>query len=77
MVYGLPMPETWERAERGEIVLGGCLVGPIGGVCPHCHWPCQWTDWNNTWKRKATGPRLSVPYCPLTHELRGLGDSTA
>lgn len=26
MVFGYPMPETFEAAERGEIALGGCVV---------------------------------------------------
>jgi len=26
LVMGLPRPETVERAKRGEVVLGGCLV---------------------------------------------------
>lgn len=26
LVMGLPRPETIQRAERGEVVLGGCLV---------------------------------------------------
>ena len=26
ILYGYPMPETFEAAERGEIALGGCCV---------------------------------------------------
>jgi len=56
MVYGLPMTEAFERAERGEIVLGGCMVGPVGGVCPHCHWPCQWVDLEKYIGEESNGP---------------------
>ena len=38
-VVGLPDPDLWEAAERGEVVLGGCLLGPWtpSAVCPICH----------------------------------------
>ena len=26
IVYGYPLPETFEAADRGEVVLGGCIV---------------------------------------------------
>jgi len=40
VVYGLPMGgELFERAARGEIVLGGCVRGELAGVCPYCHGP--------------------------------------
>ena len=26
IVYGLPMGELFEKAERGEVVLGGCCI---------------------------------------------------
>ncbi len=28
VVYGLPSQETAERARRGELVLGGCILRP-------------------------------------------------
>lgn len=31
IVYGLPTYETFQRAERGEFELGGCVVGREGG----------------------------------------------
>jgi hypothetical protein len=37
MVYGLPGPEGLERAERGEIVLGGCPIEK--GASPA--WKCS------------------------------------
>ena len=44
VVYGLPMGgETFAKAARGEIVLGGCIVGATAGVCPYCHWPAAFT----------------------------------
>lgn len=38
VVYGLPAPETMERAKRGELKLGGCVVvdGQPTKVCPIC-----------------------------------------
>ena len=39
LVYGLPSPELFEAAERGEAVLGGCVVepGPVARwACPAC-----------------------------------------
>jgi len=39
VVYGLPTPETFEKAQRGEAVLGGCTPSLVGGVCPLCGWP--------------------------------------
>lgn len=26
IVFGYPLPETFEAAKRGEVVLGGCIV---------------------------------------------------
>ena len=40
VVYGYPEPETLERARRGEIVLGGCVLPaePIENwVCDDCN----------------------------------------
>lgn len=34
--YGLPGPELMERAEAGEVALGGCMVGPPGRRCVTC-----------------------------------------
>ncbi|GAA3959253.1 hypothetical protein GCM10023085_47050 [Actinomadura viridis] len=36
VLYGLPGPEMFEAAERGEIVLGGCEVGPERWWCGTC-----------------------------------------
>ncbi len=38
-VLGYPSPELLEQAERGEVVLGGCLIPnspPRDWVCPSC-----------------------------------------
>ena len=43
IVYGLPGPELFERAERGEIILGGCMPEPTRWGCAHCR-PTQPTD---------------------------------
>lgn len=40
IVYGLPGPELGEAAGRGELILGGCMVGPGAPRwgCSACHW---------------------------------------
>jgi hypothetical protein len=30
-----------KQVREGKVILGGCVAGPIGGVCPYCHWPVQ------------------------------------
>jgi ribA/ribD-fused uncharacterized protein len=44
IIYGLPRPELIERAGRGEIVLGGCLVfeSAPNRSCVSCHY--QWLE---------------------------------
>ncbi|MEP6468659.1 MAG: hypothetical protein ABJC24_02710 [Chloroflexota bacterium] len=44
IVYGYPSAELWEEEKRGELVLGGCLVGPEspGYECGSCHAPLPW-----------------------------------
>jgi ribosomal protein L40E len=41
VVYGLPAPEATAAEDRGELVLGGCLVGDEDAelVCRQCHAP--------------------------------------
>ena len=36
--------DSIERAKKGEIVLGGCVVGPIAAVCPYCRWPARFCN---------------------------------
>lgn len=36
IVYGYPAPETQARAEAGEVLLGGCMLGPDSPV-----WSCK------------------------------------
>ena len=38
IAYGLPGPEMWEMANRGEIVLGGCVVDSPQWSCQACGW---------------------------------------
>jgi hypothetical protein len=42
--YGYPSAEMWAAEQRGEIVLGGCLVGPESPAfeCRKCHIPLPW-----------------------------------
>jgi hypothetical protein len=39
IVYGIPGPDIADQAERGEIVLGGCVIGPDSPerACKQCH----------------------------------------
>lgn len=38
IVYGYPLGDDFEREQRGEIVLGGCVIGPESPthVCRAC-----------------------------------------
>jgi hypothetical protein len=40
IVYGLPGPDIFEAAERGEVAIGGCVIGRPDGdphwACPAC-----------------------------------------
>jgi hypothetical protein len=42
VLVGFPGPEAWELAERGEVILGGCLLGPVHidqpMECDSCNW---------------------------------------
>jgi hypothetical protein len=41
IAYGYPGPEMMAAAERGEVLLGGCVVSaemPLAG-CADCSWP--------------------------------------
>lgn len=44
IVYGYPTAETFEAAERGEIELGGCVIGEESPdyVCRGCGLPLPW-----------------------------------
>jgi hypothetical protein len=41
IVYGMPLPELFEMAERGEVLLGGCTIWPDQPErgCVECGWP--------------------------------------
>lgn len=39
VIFGMPDPELWEMEQRGEVIIGGCIVndfGPVGGVAVEC-----------------------------------------
>ena len=38
VIYGYPDSEAFEEADRGEVVLGGCMVGDFdpATACPKC-----------------------------------------
>lgn len=48
VVYGFPSASMFDAAERGEIVLGGCMISedaprhPV--TCTACRWTGQITD---------------------------------
>jgi hypothetical protein len=44
IVYGYPNVRLGNAERRGEIVLGGCLVGPESPAyeCRICHVPLPW-----------------------------------
>jgi hypothetical protein len=44
IVYGYPSAELWKEEQRGELVLGGCLVGPESPEyeCRSCRTPLPW-----------------------------------
>jgi hypothetical protein len=50
VVYGLPTEHALEEARQGRIVLGGCLLGSTVALCPHCHAPVEFRDWNAEYK---------------------------
>ena len=39
MLYGYPAPEAFAQADRGELVIGGCIPGGPDRVCSVCHEP--------------------------------------
>jgi len=47
LVWGDSSEETWKASQRGELVLAGCVIEPIGGAVPDyaclhcCH---RWHD---------------------------------
>jgi hypothetical protein len=43
ILFGLPSKEGFEAAERGEYVLGGCVLPsePVNRACPNAH---RWDD---------------------------------
>ena len=44
IVYGLPGGDLAEAADRGDVVLGGCMVGPESPdyECRSCQSPLPW-----------------------------------
>ncbi len=46
IVYGYPAPETFEAADRGEIALGGCVIGEESPAyeCRECQAPLPWVQ---------------------------------
>lgn len=40
IVFGMPSYELFEAAERGEVILGGCVLGEVDPThgCTRCRW---------------------------------------
>ncbi len=67
IVYGMPGGALIEAAERGEVVLGGCVVGDDDP-----EWSCLecWTQWND--QAMWPGP-LPEEQAGLQAKGRGVG----
>jgi hypothetical protein len=46
IAYGYPSAEMWEQERRGEVTLGGCVVGPESPAyeCRGCHLTLPWPE---------------------------------
>lgn len=46
ILYGLPTSESGEAADRGELLIGGCMTGPGAPRwgCGACHWEPPYED---------------------------------
>ena len=46
IVYGLPGVDLWEQAQRGDVRLGGCVIGDESPdyACPNCDAPLPYVD---------------------------------
>jgi len=44
IAYGYPSSDLWEAEQRGEVVLGGCLIGPESPAseCGSCGAALPW-----------------------------------
>ena len=61
IAYGYPDFELWQAEERGEIVLGGCVIGPESPdyECRRCGAGLPWVD-----------PEASRVACPAVDRVR-------
>lgn len=77
IVYGYPADETFEAAERGEVVLGGCLMwqGRPQTQCPGCRYTAdQEHNPAPSWgARHVLGATTALPARPA-ELIHGLGD---
>jgi len=46
IAYGYPLPETFEAAARGEVALGGCIIGDESPdyECRACGYVLAWVN---------------------------------
>lgn len=47
VIYGLPTGETWGKALRGEVALGGCIPRRVAALCPYCRCPARYRPTND------------------------------
>ena len=45
VIYGLPTEKTIQAVRRGEVFLGGCILGPEAAICPYCWFPARFLPW--------------------------------
>jgi hypothetical protein len=50
VAYGLPTEHGLEEAKQSHILLGGCMLGSIVAVCPHCYVSVKFRDWDAEYK---------------------------
>jgi hypothetical protein len=54
VIYGYPLPETFEAAQRGEVTIGGCMPDlPVERTCPTCGLPAS-SDAQPTWQARVS-----------------------
>jgi hypothetical protein len=61
VAYGYPGPGMGEKAEKHEIILGGCMPGPTKIIvqCQQCGY--EYDTYYNHWKQRSKNPRDFTP----------------
>jgi hypothetical protein len=80
LVFGLPDVEAFEAADRGDMVLGGCMMEPgptPRWACPDCRQPLGWEATTHPTEITAPGDGLTriatwnLRLCPSPGYARG------